>query len=92
MQGLQEPSGSRLALKGSQKMNKDLKQNCREFRQSHTAQGSWVSWAEHLPGAGPFPKKPHLYKYTVKAAEILTQSQPKKTVLGARGGGAQNFL
>ena len=33
-------------------MNKEIKQNCWESRQSSAARGSRISWAEPLPGTG----------------------------------------
>lgn len=44
-----------MALNFSHKRNKDLKQNCPESRQSSTARGSRISWAEHLPDPGLLP-------------------------------------
>lgn len=56
MQGLQEPSGSRKALKGSHKMNKDLKQNGRESGKAMLPRGA------EFPGQStslcwPWPRK-----------------------------------
>ena len=62
----QEPSESRMALKFSHKINKDVKQNCWESRRSSTAWGSRVSWAEQLPGSGLLPGEPCLYEYPFK--------------------------
>lgn len=63
---LQEPRESRMALKFSHQMNKDLKQNCWESGWSSSAWGSRISWAVHLPGPGLLPGQPRRYEYTFK--------------------------
>lgn len=73
---LHEPSESRMALKFSHKMNKDLKQNFWESRQSSTAWGSRIFWAEHLPGSGLLPGEPASMNAHSRTLKHRAVSQP----------------
>lgn len=85
----QEPSKSRMALKFSHKMNKDLKQSCWESRRSTAAWGSRISWAEQRLGL--LPREPCLYEHTFK--DLKTQGRLTTHLLCMDlGGEAQHFL
>lgn len=88
--GLQEPSGSRMALNFSHNTNKDLKQSGWESRQSGTAWGEPILRAEPLPDPGVLPGEPRLCECKLEDSQI--HSSFITQLARALGGQAQNFL